>query len=381
MIVDSDQSLRTAIEDCLQCEAVALDTEFVWERTFYPHLGLIQIGLAEDRVYLVDTLKIQDFSPLAKLIADPKVTKILHDALQDLIILHRATGALPRNVFDSRLAAGFVGYGSTLSLRDLIRHTLDIDIPKDQTRSNWVKRPLTDKQLQYARDDVRYLVSVRELILQKALKSKRTTWIAEEMATFEQAEHYADDSPEELFLRIKGRGRLRRDEQGVLMRLAVLRDEIAKELNRPRSHVLKDEVLVEICVRKPSRAEKLEAIPGFDERLTQRFGARILQAVQDSIAVLPSFTPRSEIENENQSACVDFVMACIKGKSLSENLDPGLIATRSHVTELVCQMDLEKSRLYQGWRGEFIGEDVRRILRGEVVVRIDPKTKIPVVVE
>ncbi|HPK37407.1 MAG TPA: ribonuclease D, partial [Kiritimatiellia bacterium] len=137
----------------LRAEAVALDTEFFWERTFYPVLGLVQLA-TPDGCWLVDAVCLKDLSALAPLIASPSVTKVLHDAPLDLTILARATGAVPRSVFDTRLAAGFAGLSATLSLQALLQEVLGVTIAKGETRSNWLRRPLSENQIRYAAEDV-----------------------------------------------------------------------------------------------------------------------------------------------------------------------------------------------------------------------------------
>ncbi len=153
MIVSSD-ALHALVEKARSTDAVAIDTEFVWNRTYLPRLGLIQLALSDEDCHLIDPLALDDLSPLGELLADQQVIKILHDAPQDLAILHHETGHVPKNIFDTRLAAGFAGLPATLSLGNLINELLDINLTKTETRTNWLKRPLDEEQIQYAQDDV-----------------------------------------------------------------------------------------------------------------------------------------------------------------------------------------------------------------------------------
>ena len=164
-MIDTTEKLHVLVERARKIDAVALDTEFVWERTYYPRLGLIQLALSREECFLIDPCALEDLSPLGELLADPTVVKIFHDASQDLAILRSATGAEPKSIFDTRLAAGFGGLSSTLSLAALVEILLDVKLKKTETRTNWLKRPLHPQQKDYALDDVRYLRKVRVLLL------------------------------------------------------------------------------------------------------------------------------------------------------------------------------------------------------------------------
>jgi len=144
-MITTKEQLAKLVSRARKTDAIALDTEFVWERTYYPQLGLIQVALSDEDCHLIDPCALTDLSPLGDLLSDRSVVKILHDAPQDLFILSRATGAAPQNIFDTRLAAGFANLPATLSLGSLIKNILDIDLPKTETRTNWLQRPLTDQ--------------------------------------------------------------------------------------------------------------------------------------------------------------------------------------------------------------------------------------------
>ena len=176
-MITSQQQLQALIVRARATDTVAIDTEFVWERTYYPRLGLIQLALSDEDCFLIDPCALTDLSPLGELLADPAVVKIFHDAPQDLIILHQATGAVPQNIFDSRLAGGFAGLSAALSLGNLIKELLDIDLAKTGTHTNWLRRPLNPKQIDYAIDDVRYLQAARVLLLTRILNPTVAGWL------------------------------------------------------------------------------------------------------------------------------------------------------------------------------------------------------------
>ena len=179
-MIDTASGLRSLVDRARKTGVVALDTEFVWERTYYPQLGLVQVGLSDDDCSLVDAAAL-DLTPLGEILEDPAIVKILHDAQQDLSLLRRATGSAARNVFDTQLAAGFVGLSATASLQDLVQALFDVTLPKTATRTDWLRRPLSDEQVDYALDDVRYLPEAREILLDRAERLGRAGWMAEEL--------------------------------------------------------------------------------------------------------------------------------------------------------------------------------------------------------
>ena len=189
------EALAKLIAHALDCERVALDTEFVWNRTYYPKLGVIQLALANGDCYLIDPVAIADLSPLGALLEHPKVELILHDAQQDLAILRRATGAFPRNVFDTRCAAGFANMSSTTSLAELLEQTLGVVLDKTETLTNWVRRPLSEDQLAYAIEDVRYLHETRDVLQARVEEIGRSTWLTEEMAAYDDPQLYEELRP------------------------------------------------------------------------------------------------------------------------------------------------------------------------------------------
>ena len=195
-MITSTREFNILIERACTTDCVGLDTEFIWERTYYPKLGLIQLALSDEECFLIDPLAIRDLTPLGRLLNNSAVVKILHDAPQDLMILNRVSGVVPQNVFDTRVAAGFSGLSSTISLADLINILLEIDLPKTETRTNWLNRPLNSSQVDYALDDVRYLRALRVLLLARIIVPEIRKWLGQEMKLLSLPEAYklpADD--------------------------------------------------------------------------------------------------------------------------------------------------------------------------------------------
>ena len=263
MLIDSEKAFDAFLERAATAPLVTLDTEFVWNSTYYPILGIVQAGFDDTALFLLDVPALGPaFRRFGAILENPACEKILHDAQQDLAILRRETGSNPVRVFDTRRAAGVVGCLSTLSLQNLARDLLGVELSKSETLTDWCRRPLTPKQLDYARDDIRHLPALRQTILDRARAAGHEAWIAEEMLPFDDAALYDESSPTLMFERVKGARDLRARSRAVLRELAAWREREARRQDRPRGHVIPDLVLSDIARRPPKTREALAQIEG-----------------------------------------------------------------------------------------------------------------------
>lgn len=380
-LITTCTALKPVIDRARAASCVALDTEFVWEHTFYPRLGIIQVGLSDTDCHLVDAPAIDDLSPLGSLLGDASVVKILHDAQQDLWILKHATGIAPKNVFDTRCAAGFAGMSSTLSLVNLLRTCLSVPLSKTETRTDWLRRPLSDEQLAYAADDVRYLPALRNHLLDAVRKRDRAAWLADELALYDDPALYDDRNPDEQYLRVKGTGRLSRRELAIVRELAIWREGEARTRDVPRNRVIDDEAMVEIARKKPHKAEALNRLRSLNTRDIGRISNAILNAVKQGLLLderdcPPDAAPAQP--NPFHEARLDLAMAFLRGRCLSEGIDIALVASRADVKDLVANGRAQSdNRLLKGWRREFLGGDLLDLLNGKHGIGIDAKTRLP----
>ena len=359
-MIRTAQALVELVERALDCERVALDTEFVWNRTYYPKLGVIQLALAGDDCHLIDPVAIADLSPLGALLEHAKVELILHDAQQDLAILRRVTGAFPRNVFDTRCAAGLANMSSTSSLVELLGQTLGVALDKTETLTNWVRRPLSDDQLAYAIEDVCYLHEVSDVLRARVEEIGRSTWLAEEMAAYDDPRLYEERDPREQFTRIKGAGRASARELAILRELAAWREEEAQRCNRPRNHVLTDETLVLLARRKPQSLEELGRLRALGNH---RYDRCVLDQIHRGLAVPDAECPprprRPQLDKETVERKLAQSMDHLRQQSDAARIDAPFVAARAEVRNLVIDAvsaTPEDHRLLRGWRRDFIGE-------------------------
>jgi len=376
-MIDNATDLQHLVDRARGAGAVAIDTEFVWERTFYPNLGVVQIGLAPDNVHLLDAQAL-DLAPLGALLADADVVKVLHDAVQDLTILRRATGSDPRNVFDTQLASGFVGLGASISLQGLMAEVVNVRLDKGATRSDWLQRPLTEAQISYAADDVRYLLQAYESLKGMLRKRGRDAWAAEEMAVLDDPSTYQEDDPQDRYQNVRGSGKrgFGSREFAVLREVAAWREVAARKANRPRGHVIDDAALVAIAQRKPDSIEKLQRLRGVPDRTVERYGEEIVAAVREALespkAEWPQ-TPQRRPENPTLLPKLDLAQALLRGRSEREGIDSSLLANRADVEALVADEGRasDMHALLRGWRYEFVGADLEALLARKAAIALD----------
>ena len=369
-MIDNPKALAELVERSLTKTCVALDTEFVWNRTYYPKLGVIQLALAGDDCHLIDTVAITDLSPLRQVLEDPEIELILHDAQQDLTILRQATGAFPRNVFDTRCAAGLANMSSTTSLAELLELTIGVLLDKTETRTDWVRRPLSEEQLAYAIEDVCHMHEVRDVLRARIEKISRSTWLAEELAVYDDPTLYEQRDPREQFERVKGIGRTSSRERAVLRELTAWREEEARRRDRPRSHVLADETLIYLARRQPQSLQDLDKIRGLNRH---RDGARIIEEIRRGLAVpddaCPRRPPRRRFDEEFIERKLAESMQHLRQQSDKAQIDAPFVAARAEVRKLVlnaAEATPENHRLLRGWRRELVGSELHEIaLRSE----------------
>ncbi|MEN8189244.1 MAG: HRDC domain-containing protein [Thermodesulfobacteriota bacterium] len=362
-MIDSKKGLQELVDRALEVDAVALDTEFVWERTYYPRLGLIQIALSDEDCYLIDPCSISDLSPLGRLLESDRVIKILHDAPQDLAILRQATGADAKNIFDTRLAAGFAGFTATISLAKLLQELLDINLAKTETRTNWLRRPLKRKQELYAMDDVRYLRAARVLLLGHMVNNEVRGWLAEDLQRLDDPNFYAGISDDKRYLKVKGNTSLSRESLAILQDLCRWREKEARERNRPRGHIIADRVLLPIAREKLTDRTAIVNSGPISEKCVSRYGATLKNLVEKGLArpkdELPPSLRNKRLKNREKITLQE-IHEFIILKSDVLGIDPIVVGSNAELREFILTPP-HKQRLpivnkFSGWRGPFLLE-------------------------
>lgn len=362
LMIDSADALTAFVARAANAPSLALDTEFMREKTYRAELCLLQIAIGKDAV-CIDPLALADagadLAPLAPLFSSPQVVKIMHAARQDLEVLLPATGmVLP--VFDTQIAAALAGHPAQVGYAELTRRLVGVELPKAHTRTDWARRPLSADQQEYALDDVRHLSALRDILLETLAARGRGHWLEEELAALANADALRVD-PEDAWRKIKGLPSLDADRQRLAVSLAAWRERRASERNRPRGWILDDLVLREMIVRLPRSMEALAALPEMQESVVRKCGEELLALVQEAgIPDPPPPLPRRERPDPAQVALVKQLadVAADVAKGLEINTE--VLATRRELEKLAAgKRDIS---LLRGWRAEVVGERLLRAL-------------------
>lgn len=363
-VIEDDTALAELVAELKGAARYALDTEFHRERTYFPHLAFVQIawpgGLA-----LVDPLAV-DVSPLAEVLAGPGLA-VIHAADQDLEVLERACGRLPAQLFDTQLAAGFIGFTSP-SLATLVERLLGRHLEKGDQLTDWTRRPLTPAQRRYAASDVAHLLELHDRIAAELEEMGRTAWALEECALM-LARARTPTVPEEAWWKLKHARQLRGAERGVAQSVAAWRERRAQALDLPVRYVLSDLALLSITHRPPRTRGELEQVRSLDVRqLGGNVASELLEAVAAGRALsggalrLPPSTPPGQAVRP----AVTLASAWVSERAQELRMDPAILATRADVVAFL-QVPPE-GRLATTWRAGLIGEPLRRLAAGELAI-------------
>jgi ribonuclease D len=374
-VVTSDDALGDVVATVVGEGRMALDTEFMRERTYRAHLCLVQIATREE-VFLVDPVPGVDLGRVAALLADSRVEVVVHAGRQDLDIFHDAFGVVPRRIFDVQVAAGFTGFGGSLPYGRLVERVCGVTLAKGESYTDWCRRPLTAAQLRYAADDVRWLLDIADRLQARLTELQRTGWVAQELRAFERPESYGVDA-DRAYKKVASRGSLSARQTAVLKEVAGWRERAAADRNLPRGWLVKDPTLVEIARRQPGSIAALRSIRGLGERAAERWGRDILAAIERGQRAAPieqdvAPAPKSVLVRARMMA--GLADAVVRARCESAGIATELVTSRGETEALLADIfcarpDLERHRLLQGWRAELAGRSVTKLARGEIAVR------------
>ena len=354
-LIRTTPALEAACADARAEGIVALDTEFVWSRTYLPRLGIVQMGCRAGCCAL-DCMCSMHTDPFASVVEDPSVVKILHDARQDLALIKHYSGASARNVFDTQLAAAFAGLPSGLGLQKLLFEVIDVGLAKTQTLTDWTQRPLTKAQLQYALDDVRYLPDLRDALIARAKSLGTLGWLMEDLATYDGGVPSMEHNPEEAWKKVKT-GHIRLDGRGraILSALAACREISAQEWNLPRNW-LGDDASLAAMAASASTSHLRHRLKGKGEILRGIY-EKAIAATKDLPEDEWPEDPHRHYISEVLSAA-DAAMDWLAQRAEEIHVDASVIASRATVTAFVDDVNDDANPLASGWRHEAVGKEM-----------------------
>ncbi|HEX4881804.1 MAG TPA: ribonuclease D [Porticoccaceae bacterium] len=368
VLVASAAQLEAAAAAWRNCPVLALDTEFMRTDTFFPRLALVQVA-AREQVWLIDPLAVADLAPLAAMLVDPGVVKVLHSCSEDLEVFQHALGCRPAPLYDTQVAAALTGHGFSLGYGALVQRLLGIELDKQETRSDWLQRPLSAAQLAYAAADVHYLLPSYRQLADAAERQGKNAWMAEEMERV-LAQAAAVTPSCEQYRRVKGAGRLKRIELAALRELAAWRDERARASNRPRGHIVNDAELLVLAAARPRDRGALAALAELRPRVIREFGDALLDAVAATAALAPEDYPELLDQGPPERAARELIRACrdwLAERAAALGVAPEMLARRADLEALARAWLAGEARLPPalagGWRQAVIGAELLEFAR------------------
>ncbi|GHA15670.1 ribonuclease D [Arenicella chitinivorans] len=337
---------------------VAVDTEFLREKTYNAKLCLIQLGIGEDQ-YCIDVLAIPDLSSIKALLMEPSVLKLFHAARQDLEVLYQTFGMLPTPIFDTQLAAAFCGSDMQIGYAALVQDITGVELPKTQSRTDWTRRPLSKEQLQYAGEDVEYLAALHCELEQRLEAQNKTAWYTEEIITYYDVDKYQID-PELAYKRLSG-GNLSLKQQYLLKALAAWRESCAQARDIPRSWVVRDDKLYDLVMQRPTTEEQIRALQAFGRKSANYLVPQALEVIQSTKTGEARLWRRVEPLSKPEKAVCSKLMKEVANKSKTLSIAQALLGTRKDIEYLFRHRQSKK--LLRGWRKTVIGEHLVDYLR------------------
>jgi len=372
-IIETTADLKDLCKELEGGAYVALDTEFMRDSTYWPKLCLLQIA-APGIAAIVDPLAVDiDLEPFFTLIKNPKLVKVLHAGRQDIEIFWHKGRVIPDPLFDTQIAAMVCGFGDAASYETLARKLAHAEVDKSARFTDWARRPLTKRQLEYAQADVTHLRVVYEVLSEQLTRTKRTSWVAEETEALKNEELYALD-PVLAWKRLKPRTTNKRF-LTVLAVVAAWREREAQTRDVPRNRVLKDEVLLEIAASPPEDGEALEHIRSVPKGFAaSKMGKSLLDAIAESKDAQPPEMPaepeRRRRRHEPSPAAVDLLKTLLRLRAEEAGVAPRLIANAEDIERLAAGDD-EGVAALTGWRNEVFGKDAVALRKGQLSIALE----------
>ena len=381
MYLITDQGLADFCDQLNSSSVLAIDTEFVRERTYYHKLGLIQVSDGT-HCAAIDPIHISNLEPFLNLVRNQNTVKVFHAARQDLEILHRLCDGVIQPVFDTQIAASVVGWGSQISFAKIVNKVLGKKIDKSETYTDWCRRPLSERQIEYALDDVRLLFPVYESLKKVLKRLNREEWLQGEFISLEDSNNFKAPNLEKLYMRIKNIRTLAPKNFAIICELVQWREKEAQVRDCLAKNIVRDESLLELARKAPIDSKGLSRIRGLHKNEITRSKKNILAAIQrglnlplDQIPKLPEF----EIYKA-PPGIEEMLSALVQIRAEKLKIEPSVLADRKKINDFVkCfdqKLSLENHPLFCGWRKQAIGNQLYLALTGEIALAIGKNGKL-----
>ena len=367
--IDTKEKLQSFVNKIASYEWLAIDTEFVRERHYYSNLCLIQLA-TQDHMACVDPIACDDLSPLATILYNPDITKVLHAVHQDLEIFYQLFGQVPAPIFDTQPAAAVLGLGEQVGYAKLVFELLNVSLDKSQSRTNWAKRPLSSQQLTYAIDDVRYLREIYPIMLERLNDLGRMEWLKSDFDYAMMASTY-EPKPCEMWKKIRGRQSLKSQQLAVLRELTVWREYQAIDKNLPRRWIVADDLLIDLARQQPESAEEIQQFRSINMKQHGRYIKDWLACIQTGQQLPKEEWPVIKVSRKPtkaQSLLIDLLLLAVRYQANKYDVAPALIASRKKLEKMLLE---GRTHLSEDWRGALVNESFDAIIEGKASVSVD----------
>ena len=345
---------------------IAIDTEFLREKTYYPELCLVQIKQG-DHLACIDTLAIKDLSALIALMNNQSITKVFRAAAQDMEIFVMLDKQAPAPIFDTQVAAPLLGYQEQIGYGNLVKDVLGITLAKTHTRADWSRRPIPDKQLHYALDDVIHLEELYLTLREQLTARGRLEWLAEEFKDMSTMERY--NKPAKLqWQKLRAAQQMKGQQLATLQALAEWRELYARESNKPKSWVLKDDALSDLAKQRPNSLKELSHVRSVNSRVQEKLGEKLLAVIADAADRKPEPLPayiKTAKPTAMQVATTDALTAVVSAVALQHDVNPTQLATRKQLQNMVIDGN---SDAVVGWQKAILGSTIDEFLSGKISI-------------
>ena len=383
--IDTPEKLAQTCKQLKCCTVLAVDTEFHRETTYYPEFALLQI-YGNGECWLIDPIVLKDLTPLWDVLCDPNILKVFHAARQDMEIILKESGKLPLPLFDSQVAAALLGLGQQIGFGNLVQRIAKKELAKQESFSDWMSRPLRQKQLEYAADDVIWLMPIYQHLSERLEARGRLAWLDEEQAKLCDIATYQEND-DALLWRVKGANKLKGHALAVLRELAGWRETQAKQRNLPRRRLIADEPLLEIARRDELDNDILKRLRGLPQGVVRRFGDDLIRVWKQGKSTPEDKWPKPHKRSHHTTGTdlrLELLDTLLRLKAEAGDISGSILSNKSELAELASwgkQRKLPEPDIacLKGWRRELVGEDLLHLLRGDISLRIDPNTGNPVI--
>ncbi|CAI2718726.1 ribonuclease D [Nitrospina watsonii] len=384
MYVTTESELADLVDRLQGCTELIIDTEFVREKTYFHRLGLVQ--LAANGVFAaVDPIAVPNLDPLIDLIKRRDVLKVFHAGKQDLEILYQLAGEVIQPVFDTQVAAAMIGWGAQISFAKLVKRATGKRLHKNETYSDWCRRPLSNNQIEYALDDVRFLVPVYEKVVAQLKKLNRLEWVQEELKSLTDADQFELPDPYTQFMRVKNVRTLKPRQMAVLREVAAWREMEARRRDCLAKFIIRDETLLQMARQNIETVKQLHDLRGINGKEINHHGEKLLELIQRGRAVPESECPDlpEGTSYATNRGVEELLAAYVQIRSEELKIEPHLLADRKLIHSFVAcheqEEGLEEHPLFEGWRKHLIGSDLHLILEGQQGLIINKKGRVTLI--